>query len=289
MQTKISLKGEWKLQLDEGNQGLTLPFTDVITLPGTTSYARKGSKNEDVLVSALTDEYLFEGQVWYSKEVVIPEELAGKVCFLYLERTRLTTLWLDNQEIGSRNSLNTPHIYELPQLQPGNHTLIIRVDNTGYPTKGGHLTSQDTQTNWNGITGRMELQFYGESRLSGIRLDPDLSARSVRITATLDSRNESILTVSAQSFNSDNTHAVDEREYPVSPGSFSVNYELGQDALLWSEGAPNLYNINLVLKDSDGYITDRQELVFGLKEFRAEGDKFTINGEKPSSAANMTA
>ncbi|WP_340394332.1 glycoside hydrolase family 2 TIM barrel-domain containing protein [Paenibacillus sp. FSL E2-0190] len=280
MQTKISLEGEWKLQLDEGNQGLALPFTDVITLPGTTSYARKGSKNEDVLVSALTDEYLFEGQVWYSKEVVIPEELAGKVCFLYLERTRLTTLWLDNQEIGSRNSLNTPHIYELPQLQPGNHTLTIRVDNTGYPTKGGHLTSQDTQTNWNGITGRMELQFYGESRLSGIRLDPDLSARSVRITATLDSRNESILTVSAQSFNSDNTHAVDQREYPVSPGSFSFNYELGQDALLWSEGAPNLYNINLVLKDSDGYIMDRQELVFGLKEFRAEGDKFTINGQK---------
>lgn len=113
MQTKISLEGEWKLQLDEGNQGLALPFTDVITLPGTTSYARKGSKNEDVLVSALTDEYLFEGQVWYSKEVVIPEELAGKVCFLYLERTRLTTLWLDNQEIGV--------------LQQSEHPTYIRV------------------------------------------------------------------------------------------------------------------------------------------------------------------
>lgn len=34
MQTKISLEGEWKLQLDEGKQGLlALPFTDVITLP----------------------------------------------------------------------------------------------------------------------------------------------------------------------------------------------------------------------------------------------------------------
>ncbi|MEK3747634.1 glycoside hydrolase family 2 TIM barrel-domain containing protein [Paenibacillus sp. FSL E2-8871] len=280
MQTKINLEGEWKLQLDETKQGLTLPFTDVITLPGTTSYARKGPKNEVVLVSALTDEYLFEGQVWFAREVFIPDELAGKACYLFLERTRLTTLWLDNTEIGSRNSLNTPHIYELPKLQAGIHTITVRVDNIDYPTKGGHLTSQDTQTNWNGITGRMELQFYGESQLTNIRLESNLAARTVRITATLDSNSETTLAVSAQSFNSEETHAVDEREFPVSPGLFSVDYVLGQNALLWSEGAPNLYNITLVLKDRDGHITDQQELIFGLKEFRAEGDKFTINGEK---------
>ncbi|WP_440959934.1 glycoside hydrolase family 2 TIM barrel-domain containing protein [Paenibacillus nitricinens] len=280
MQTKINLEGEWKLQLDKTKQGLTLPFTDAITLPGTTSYARKGPKNEEVLVSALTDEYLFEGQVWFAREVFIPDELAGKACYLFLERTRLTTLWLDNTEIGSRNSLNTPHIYELPKLQAGIHTITVRVGNTDYPTKGGHLTSQDTQTNWNGITGRMELQFYGESQLTNIRLVSNLAARTVRITATLDSNSETTLAVSAQSFNSEETHAVDEREFPVSPGLFSVDYVLGQNALLWSEGAPNLYNITLVLKDRDGHITDQQELSFGLKEFRAEGDKFTINGEK---------
>lgn len=268
------------MQLDETKQGLTLPFTDVITLPGTTSYARKGPKNEEVLVSALTDEYLFEGQVWFAREVFIPDELAGKACYLFLERTRLTTLWLDNTEIGSRNSLNTAHIYELPKLQAGIHTITVRVDNTDYPTKGGHLTSQDTQTNWNGITGRMELQFYGESQLTNIRLESNLAERTVRITAILDSNSETKLAVSAQSFNSEETHAVDEREFPVSTGLFSVDYVLGQNALLWSEGAPNLYNITLVLKDRNGHITDQQELIFGLKKFRAEGDKFTINGEK---------
>ncbi|MEK3671469.1 glycoside hydrolase family 2 TIM barrel-domain containing protein [Paenibacillus sp. FSL R10-2771] len=280
LQTKISLEGEWKLQLDESKQGLVLPYTDVITLPGTTSHARKGPKNEEFLVSALTDEYLFEGSVWYSREIDIPEELAGKSSYLYLERTRLTTLWVDGQEIGSRDSLNTAHVYELPQLLPGTHTITIRVDNTGYPTKGGHLTSPDTQTNWNGITGRMELQFYGESQLSGIRLDSELAARSVRITATLESKSETTLVVSAKSFNSEDSHTVEEQEYIVSPGKFSVDYTLGQEALLWSESAPNLYNILLVLKDSEGNAIDRQEVIFGLKEFRAEGDKFTINGEK---------
>lgn len=144
MLSKISLEGEWKLQLEEKGKGLVFPFTDAIRLPGTTSHALKGPKNSKILVGALTDEYLFEGPVWYSREVVIPEELAGKQCCLYLERTRLTTLWVDDVEIGSRDSLNTAHVYELPQLQPGNHTLTVRVDNTGYPTKGGHMTSPDT-------------------------------------------------------------------------------------------------------------------------------------------------
>ncbi|WP_342440273.1 sugar-binding domain-containing protein [Paenibacillus sp. FSL L8-0436] len=281
LQTKISLEGEWELQLDKEKQGLQLPFSDVITLPGTTSHARKGPKNEEVLVSALTDEYLFEGSAWYSKVVVIPEELAGKTCFLYLERTRLTTLWLNGQEIGSRDSLNTAHVYDLTgKLQSGSQTLTVRVDNTGYPTKGGHMTSPDTQTNWNGITGRIELQFYGKSYLSGIRLDPNLPGRSVRITGTLEGTAVTTIAVSASSFNNETAHSVAEQEFTISPGNFTIDYALGLDALPWSENAPNLYNLNILLKDGEGGTGELHESFFGLREFKAEGDKFTINGEK---------
>lgn len=281
MQTQISLEGEWKLQLDEHKQGQSLPFSDVITLPGTTSHARKGPKNQKVLDGALTDEYLFEGQAWFSKEVVITDELAGKVCFLYLERTRLTTVWLDGQEIGSRNSLNTAHVYELTGwLRAGTHTITIRVDNTDYPTKGGHLTSPDTQTNWNGITGRIELQFYGESYLSDIRFDPDLSTRSVRITASLKGKVGGSVTVAATSFNSLTIHSVPEQDFTISTGEISIDYELGTDALLWSESTPNLYKTSIFLKDEKGVVIDRQQLIFGLSEFSTDGDKFTINGVK---------
>ncbi|WP_425459232.1 glycoside hydrolase family 2 TIM barrel-domain containing protein [Fontibacillus phaseoli] len=280
LQTKISLEGEWKLQLDERKQGLKLPFQDVITLPGTTSYARKGPKNENALIGALTDEYLFEGSAWYCKEITIPNELAGKRSLLYLERTRMTTVWLDGQEIGNRDSLNTAHIYEVGKLSAGNHTITVRVDNTGYPTKGGHLTSPDTQTNWNGITGRIELQFFGESSLSGIRLYPDLATRSVRITGTMEGMAEGTVVVAAESFNSETSHSVPEREFAVSEGEFSVVYELGADTLLWSEFKPNLYNVSVILKDGETGEADRHELIFGLREFKAAGDKFIINGEK---------
>ncbi|SET20806.1 glycoside hydrolase family 2 TIM barrel-domain containing protein [Paenibacillus sp. NFR01] len=283
MLTKINLAGEWKLLIDEEHTGYTLPesYNDVIDLPGTTSHARKGPKNDNKLIGALTDEYLFEGQVWYAKEVEIPELPEGGNTLLYLERTRMTKVWLDGEELGSRNSLNTAHIYDLTgKLQAGRHTLTVRVDNTGYPTKGGHLTSPDTQTNWNGITGRMEIQIYGAAYLSDIRLDPELAERSVMISAALNGTGAASVTVSAESFNGETVHQAEERSYAVIPGALNVRYALGEDALLWSEAAPNLYKIRLTVKDAEGQETDRQEVIFGLREFGAAGDKFTINGAK---------
>ncbi|KAA2302111.1 beta-glucuronidase, partial [Clostridioides difficile] len=102
----INLEGIWKLQLDEHKVERGLNFSDVITLPNTTSHAAKGKKNENVLIGALTDEYLFEGYAWFSREIEIPEHLAGKCCFLHLERTRVTTVWIDGVECGTQNSLN---------------------------------------------------------------------------------------------------------------------------------------------------------------------------------------
>lgn len=281
MLTKMNLDGEWKLQLDEGKSGLSLPFTDSIMLPGTTSYARKGQQNETKLIGALTDEYSFEGFAWYSREVEISDGLAEKNCFLYLERTRMTTVWVGGREVGSRDSLNTPHLYELTGLlQSGSQTITVRVDNTDYPTKGGHMTSPDTQTNWNGITGRIELQFYSESYLTDIQLYPNLSARSVKIAANLQGELKGSIAVSAASWNSDAEHTVAEEEYSLTSREISIEYSFGQDALLWSEANPHLYAVSIAVKDETGERIDRHELTFGLREFKTDRDKFTINGNK---------
>ena len=48
MYQRIDLQGLWDFQLDEKKEGLKLPFIEQIRLPGTTSYARKGKKNEDI-------------------------------------------------------------------------------------------------------------------------------------------------------------------------------------------------------------------------------------------------
>ncbi|OMC70638.1 beta-glucuronidase [Paenibacillus sp. FSL H7-0326] len=278
---RMNLEGAWRLQLDEQKQGLQLPFVDSITLPNTTSHAKKGKKNTEVKVGALTDEYAFEGHAWFAKEVEIPENLQDKPCFLYLERTRVTTVWVDGEEIGTLNSLNTPHVHDLTgALTEGKHTITIRVDNTNYPTKGGHMTSEDTQTNWNGITGRVELQFFSHRYIENIQAYTDPVKKTVALTARLvGSRDAVKLHISARHSNTDVKHTVKEQVFQLSSNNVSVTYEMGEDALLWSDLEPNLYELNIELKAVSGEVLDSHQVLIGLREFTAAGDKFAINGK----------
>ncbi len=278
----IGLEGEWRLLLDPekcGTEEATLD--DVMTLPGTTSHARKGPANGEALAGSLTDAYKFEGYAWFSREVEVTEELAGLQALLYLERTRVTTVWVDGVELGTRNSLCAPHVYDLgKRLTAGTHRITIRVDNTSYPTKGGHMTSPDTQTNWNGITGRLELQWYGETYLEDVQAYPDAAARTFAIRAKVVGRPQGGLTIAATSVTSTGKHSAEPMTVAISEEEIAFVYELGEDALLWSEFAPNLYELKLRLTDGQGKLMDEQTIVTGLRDFRAEGDKFTINGHR---------
>ncbi|MFC4101528.1 glycoside hydrolase family 2 TIM barrel-domain containing protein [Paenibacillus xanthanilyticus] len=276
----INLDGVWEFQLDGEKQGRRLPMNDTIALPGTTSLARKGEPNEAAHADCLTDEYAFEGWAWYAREFEVPAELAHASAMLYLERTRVTTVWIDGQELGSQNSLCAPHVYSLTnRLTPGAHTITIRVDNTDYPTKGGHMTSRDTQTNWNGITGRIELQFLGEAHVEDIATYPNVESRTVTVKGRLIGAKEAQLTVSAVSFNAAREHAPEARAYAIKAGEFELAYPLGEEALLWSEWEPNLYKLRLEVTQGDS-TADIHEETFGLREFKAEGGAFTINGAK---------
>lgn len=77
-----------------------------------------------------------------------------------------------------RNSLGTPHIYDLTGLSdPGKHTLTIRVDNRIReidPGINSHSISDHTQTNWNGITGKILLETRPAVFIRNMQLYPDI-------------------------------------------------------------------------------------------------------------------
>jgi hypothetical protein len=85
-----------------------------------------------------------------------PRAWRGKRITLFLERAHwATTVWLDQVEIGTQNSLSTPHLHDLSAATPGRHQLTIRVDNRYLLDVGrdAHSVTDHTQTNWNGIVG----------------------------------------------------------------------------------------------------------------------------------------
>ncbi|MBQ0042154.1 MAG: beta-glucuronidase [Lachnospiraceae bacterium] len=63
------------------------------------------------------------------------------------------------------------------------------VSNVDYPTGGGHLTSPDTQTNWNGILGDIRLSIYDTIHINQIKTQVDYDSRM--LTATMIATNHS--------------------------------------------------------------------------------------------------
>ncbi len=153
---KISLAGQWRASITAPGELPPEHYTERMILPGTTAMNRLGEENPERCEGTLTERCPFAGRLWTERTFSV-SGLAGKTAVLTLERTRLTRVFLDGRPVGSGDSLCTPHHFILPALSDGLHTLAVSVDNTGYPTAGGHMTSPDTQTNWNGITGEISL------------------------------------------------------------------------------------------------------------------------------------
>lgn len=193
---KLNLSGTWQFALDGEKQGLKqefykrTSFGDTIDLPTTTAEAKKGEKGTERFAGYLTETYHFEGYAWYLREIEIPIEEEGKRFFFSIERTRKSTVWVDGEQVGSFDSFYVEHRYELSKwLTPGKHTLVIMTDNTDYVSNGGHMTSPDTQTNWNGILGEITLESFEDISIDKMWVYPSRKEKSVDIRLQLSHDN----------------------------------------------------------------------------------------------------
>ena len=166
----ISLAGEWQVELGESKSAFAKGkrvVTDAAKraiLPGTIDTNHLGFAPKDTMETThLTRLYAYKGAARYSRTINIPKDRKKKPVELFLERTRPTWVYVDGELVDSCNFISTPQRYLLPKkVKPGKHLLEIVVDNgRGVPDQvygSSHAYTEDTQTNWNGIIGRIELQ-----------------------------------------------------------------------------------------------------------------------------------
>ena len=261
-------------------------WEEQVLLPGTTDTNRKGRANNDRLeTTQLSRYYTYEGPAWYSREVEMPEEWSGRHVELFMERTRPSMVWVDSMAAGSCRLLSSPHRYDLTDLlTPGRHRITVMVDNgESIPPQirtNSHACSESTQTNWNGIIGRIELQAMDTVHIVSADVFPDVATRSIKVKVRLSDASGldgKKIHLSAASFNSEKRHTVRKKSFPLTAGQdcYELDYPMEKDALLWSSQSPNLYRLDICI---DG--TDRTSVTFGLRDFRAAGHHFTINGAR---------
>ncbi len=293
----ISLAGTWRFELDAKNNGIAESWfnrnlVEKIDLPGTTDERFKGEKNTQTeFTSHLSRLYPFEGPAWYQRDVEIPSEWNGKHITLLIERTKPSTVWVDDRWIGQQDSLAGSHVYDLSsELKPGIHRLTIRIDNhKRLPVNGGHQLSNDTQTNWNGLLGRIELRAFDPVWIEELRVDANVQTRKIHVHATLGNTTG----VNASGTLELQIQDLDRRpvsSWPVLTRPFDrvsqgtvldTEYDMGKQSRLWDEFSPVVYQLSIKLSAAvgDQSYVDTRSVEFGLREFTHRGTQFAINGK----------
>ena len=239
----------------------------------------------------LTPAKHYTGAAWYQKEVQIPASWKGKRVVLSLEYPHTETrVWLDDAELGTpQYTFVVAQNFEFPaSLSPGKHTLTIRVDNrikTINVGQDSHSLTDHTQGNWNGIVGRMELTAGSSIYFEDIQVYPDLKNKTARVKIQLKSSDEASssgkIMLSASSFNTKSILQVKPvtAQFTMHNGiaSTEIALPMGDKIVTWDEFDPALYRLTADLITTDGK-KDQKQVQFGMREFKAVGRHFEING-----------
>lgn len=320
---EIDLSGTWRFDLDPEDRGVrerwfARPLPGSLRLPGSLQEQGFG---EDVTAEtqwtgSIVDRSFFTspryakfrepgnvkypcwlqprkyyvGPAWYQREVEIPAGWKGRRLELILERPHWgTRVWLDEAEVGAGDSLSTPHRFDLGRSVPaGRHRLTVRVDNRLLVEVGAnaHSVCDHTQSNWNGIVGRLVLAARPAVWLDDVQVYPDAVGRAARVAVRVGNsagsagRGTLRLAARAPGFEAPVRGAA--IELGESGGVAEVDLPLGEGAPLWDEFHPVLHRLQVDLEADVGgtRFGDRAEVSFGLRTFSAEGTQFTINGRK---------
>lgn len=244
----------------------------------------------------LTPDKHYVGVAWYQREISVSSSWKGQRIVLFLERPHIeTTVWVNGKKVGMQNSLCVPHEYDVTSYvynnveKSGKCRITVRVDNRIKEINVGpdsHSITDQTQGNWNGIVGRMELFSTADTYVDDLQVYPDIAAKSAKVRIHIKSNKyknaEGKLTISAQSFNSPAIHTVSPvtTKIRLNEGccDTAVVLAMGDDMLTWDEFNPALYHLKAsfeVDKDKGEY-----NARFGMREFKIRGKWFYMNGNK---------
>lgn len=228
----------------------------------------------------------YTGAAWYQKKVIIPKNWNKKYVWLTLERPHWETrVWINGKGAGMLNSLATTHSHNITfWLKEGENTITICVDNRTKKVDVGHDShsiSDHTQSNWNGIVGDISLEAKGDIYFENVTVYPNVENKTAEIRAIVfnNSTMQTVkIQVSAQLKNLKIKSKKETFEFTISRGEniVKMSYPLGENALLWDEFNPNVYELSLDLNYKNG--SDRKQIDFGLREFKVDGSRFAING-----------
>lgn len=286
-----SLHGLWKVKIsDELEYDMNLPgtldenhigFQDESSNkwhPDVTLGNKKEFGGDNVIATRFTRKYTYEGKAYISRRITyLPPK--GKRIFLEVERARCLKLYIDDKEVPEfiESSMSTPHIFEVTGYFTGDNQVTFLSDNSyeGLPHDQilySSAATDETQTNWNGLLGFIQLREEAPVFISNIRVYPKKENLLVQVEMEAASAYQGQLRITSEAIvKSESCEILLEKGRNI----VEINsLSLKSNIAFWEEEEGNLYEITAQIIEADS-----KTVSFGVRYFTDNGNgKFSING-----------
>lgn len=320
-QSTIDLRGQWEFQ--QGESSPTATYSDHIQLPGSMLTNGKGNivsvntqwtgslYDSSFYFNPYMERYRVEGQMkfpffltpakhyvgtaWYRKRINIPKTWKNNRVILFLERPHIeTTVFINNVEVGHQMSLSVPHEYDLtPYVKIGvENEIAIKVYN-GIENvcvgQDSHSVTDQTQGNWNGMIGKMELQAKPKCFIERVNVYPDVANHKALVRLHVNDyapepgqrkikgKSSTFTHIKAELVNSNKQHVVKHEGSMFfgkknSSGFIDIELDMTDSCRLWNEFNPEYYLLTVV------YAKDTIQTTFGMRDISIKDRQFYLNG-----------
>ncbi len=275
----IDLSGLWACEIPGQRGQIRLPgtldeagigFPDAVREPWhPDEQVNAALTGAEVVATRFTRRAAYEGPAVLTRRVKTSLP-AGKRAFFVCGRARALKLYVNGVPAPETDppTLSTPRRFEVTDLLTGDDEFRLLSDNSypGWPRRAllaSSAATDETQTNWNGVLGRVGLVLHDSAFLSSLRVYPRGDALELRWE--VDGETDAPVRFTCDALEAPAT---------VDSAAGTCLLPLGRDVRLWDEGEGNLYALNAALS------AESVSVRFGVRSFTALEGMFALNGRK---------
>ncbi len=295
---RFDLSGRYEVTLSSGNRYKAY-------LPGTLEENRIGGKDvkldkwhpdadlddligRDIITTRFTRRFVYSGKAWYKRAFCVNEDdlyeltTTGKQrAFIYVERSRKLDLYVNDEKVPPfiEGTLSTAYVFEVTEVLKKENVIAFCVDNNyqDWPADSIKYSSQgtnETQTNWNGVLGRIEFFITRPAVITNVSVYPGSNWVDVRVDVDSLINYQDVITLESYAFAEE---CVEAQKVAGGSNTYYFNHiPLKSDVLLWDEYQGNMYSIKVYGNELDSYTTN-----FGIRTFSNKRlSYFTLNDRR---------
>lgn len=282
-----SLDGPWEFSFDDLGEGMSnqwhqgLPATHEIIVPFTYETKASGIAEES-----------FHARVWYQRSFTVPDEYENQSIILHFQAVDYkASVWVNGSLVGSHTGGYAAFSFDISDYvdRKGENRLVVQVEDSHSRAqpRGKQRWIKDNFGCWyvqtTGIWQSVWLEFVSPAYVSKVHMTPDIDTGTIAFDyhiVGLEAYAPNTLQLTTKIWL--NGKPIRQSTSAISENQLSLSYDLlspeaGEwQIALWHPNHPNLYDVELLLYNSQGVI-DHVFTYFGMRKISTYNGKVLLN------------